>query len=118
MKSTQYGTTSDFRLALELYFGLPATIQPAANQTVVKAGNPLGGADRFLLDAMGKLSPVTDGTAQGLVLHQLDTDEDDNTGRTVMTQGVVNLNMLDSDVQALITDDVKKALPFITFIKR
>ncbi|WP_282801136.1 hypothetical protein [Secundilactobacillus kimchicus] len=110
----QYGTETDFRIAPELSFTLPANLTDTG--ATIKAGTPVGGADNLLLNADAELAVTTDATTQGLLLHTTDTKG--GAFATVMTEGFVNLNRLSEDVQALITDDIKTALPKITFLKR
>lgn len=110
-----YGVQSDFRVAPELSFELPAYITGTAK---LKAGTPVGGATNFLADETAELSATTDATTQGLLLHEADPTADGADTVAVMTAGIININRLDADVQALITDDIKAALPDITFIKR
>lgn len=110
-----YGTQSEFRVAPELSFELPAIITGTAK---LAAGTPVGGATKFLEDGTAELTVTTDATTQGLLLHEANPTTDAPDTVAVMTAGVVNINRLAESVQALITDDIKAALPDITFIKR
>ena len=63
MKSVEYGTHTDIRVAPELSFSLPATIdatnvQPDANgRKIIRAGTPVGGGD-WLDDASQVLHTI------------------------------------------------------------
>lgn len=77
MKSVEYGTHTDIRVAPELSFSLPATIdatnvQPDANgRKIIRAGTPVGGGD-WLDDA-------------SQVLHTIDTQSTPPTVSKVTT---------------------------------
>ena len=80
---------------------------------IVKAGTPLTG------DLNARNTPFTKATdsAQGVLLHDVDVT-DGNANGTLLILGFVNTNRLESDVQALITENVKTSLNAkVSFIK-
>lgn len=82
---------------------------------IIKAGTPVSGD----LEARGTAFKIasTTNVAKGVVLHDIDVTSGSNNAELLIL-GFVNLNNLDTDVQALITADVKTALKgIITFLK-
>lgn len=59
---------------------------------------------------------ATSGEPVGLLLHTVDVTNGKQNA-TVLVSGLVDLNKLDSATAALITAEVKAALPRITFVK-
>jgi len=139
MITQNYTSTTDIRLSTKLYYGLPAIItndgitEDENHRKIIKAGTPVGGVTSFLDDETAKLSvytaPVTSSsdsgtgsstttpTVQGIVLHDTDVTNGD-TSTTVMVFGVVGLKMIDDATQAMLTQEVKDALPRIMFPNR
>ena len=104
---------------------VPAVVAQAAGEEVeakkvVKAGTPVSGdltaRDTAFTKATSSGTPAAS-NAVGVMLHDVDvTDGDENA--SVLLFGFVDLGKLDSDVAALITDEVKAALDGkITFLK-
>lgn len=84
---------------------------------VIKAGTPITGS----LEARGTaftVAATTEGVSNaiGLVLHDVDVTAG-NANATVLVQGVVKLDDVDSTTAALITTAVKTAVHRIIFIK-
>lgn len=86
---------------------------------IIKAGTPITGS----LEARGTAFTVasTDGTsgesnAVGLALHDVDVTAG-NANATVLVQGVVKSDEIDTTTAALITDAVKSAVYRIIFVK-
>lgn len=82
---------------------------------ILKAGTPVGGTTSILENEQAKLVKVSDDTAQGVLLHDVDVTDGEGNG-TLLVWGFVNESRLDSDVS--IPAEVKAALPKITFLKR
>lgn len=79
---------------------------------IIQAGTPLAGD----LTARNTAFTKSATGVVGLLMHTLDV----TTGKqnaTVLVSGLVDLNKLDSATAALITAEVKAALPRITFVK-
>lgn len=79
---------------------------------ILKAGTPLTGDLTARETAFTK---VSDGTAVGILLHDVDVTAGDNNG-TLLLFGFVNTDRIDETTAALITTDVKGALPMIMFL--
>lgn len=87
----------------------------ANGKKIVKAGTPLSG------DLTARLTPFKaaslSNSATGILLHDVDVTNGSNNG-TLVIFGYINLEHLDDDVAALITEDVKTALDKkVTFLK-
>ena len=84
---------------------------------IAKAGTPLTGS----LEARGTAFTVASTTecvsnAIGILLHDVDVTDGTKNAQVVVF-GFIDLNKLESDVQALITSAVKTALKMIQFVK-
>lgn len=122
----KYTVQNEIRVAPELSFGMPALIDGSAvaadanGKKIIKAGTPVGGETNFLQDDTAKLAPFTGAegtTAQGITAFDVDVTSGQGSV-TVYTQGIFNLNRMDSAVQAELTDAVQTALTKMTFLKR
>lgn len=85
---------------------------------ILKAGTPIAG-DLTKRDGSTFALAVTGAggsNAVGVLLHDVDVTAG-NQNATCLIFGFVNLNRLESATQALITADVKAALPMIKFLK-
>lgn len=84
---------------------------------IIKAGTPVGAADNFRLDPNNVvLAPVTDGTAQAAVMHDIDITNGPASG-TMVIRGDAVLGNMDSDVQPKWTKEVQDALTHIILLK-
>lgn len=95
------------------------TEDETTGRTIVKAGTPLTGDLDARTTAFTKASSSGSPTASnavGILQHDVDVTVDDGNGELLLI-GVVNVNRLDTDVQALITAEVKAALPTVKLIK-
>lgn len=84
---------------------------------IIKAGTPITGS----LEARGTaftVASTTEGVsnAVGLALHDVDVTAG-NANATVLVQGVVKIDEIDSTTAALITDAVKTVVHRIIFVK-
>lgn len=84
---------------------------------IIKAGTPITGS----LEARGTaftVASTTEGVSNaiGLALHDVDVTAG-NANATVLVQGVVKLDEVDSTTAALITTEVKTAVHRIIFVK-
>lgn len=84
---------------------------------IAKAGTPLTGNLTARGTAFTKAS-TTEGTSNaiGILLHDVDVTDGTKNAQIVVF-GFIDLNKLESDVQALITSEVKTALKMIQFVK-
>lgn len=91
------------------------TEDSTTKRKIVKAGTPLTGSLDARTTAFTKASTSTGSNAVGILLHDVDVTAGENNG-TLLIFGFVNTNRLDSTTKALITADVKTALPMIKFV--
>lgn len=91
------------------------TEDSATKRKIVKAGTPLTGSLDARTTAFTKASTSTGSNAVGVLLHDVDVTAGENNG-TLLIFGFVNTNRLDSTTKALITAEVKAALPMIKFV--
>ena len=94
------------------------TEDSATKRKIVKAGTPLTGSLDARTTAFTKAS--SSGTpsasnAVGILLHDVDVTAGENNG-TLLIFGFVNTNRIDATTKALITAEVKAALPMIKFV--
>ena len=91
------------------------TEDSATKRKIVKAGTPLTGSLDARTTAFTKATTSTGSNAVGILLHDVDVTAGENNG-TLLIFGFVNTNRLDSTTKALITAEVKAALPMIKFV--
>lgn len=120
--TTSYVSTRQILIDPKMAFSMGCVVDQTAGVTVgtkkiVKAGTPVTGD----LDARGtaftpEVTTTGVSNAVGIILHDVDVTAGD-ANATILLWGFVNVNKMESDIQALITDDVAEALPKITFLK-
>ena len=124
IRKTDYISANQILFCKEGYVGVGVVVDTTAGteddetgRTIVKAGTPLTGDLTARATAFTKATTSTNSNAIGVLYRDLDvTDGDANA--TLMIAGYVNIDRLDSTVQAMITNDVKTALKGnITFLK-
>lgn len=99
------------------------TLDTKTNRKIVKAGTPLYGDLDDRLEPFTKTATVISGSGEtaiktkvmGILQHSCDVTVNDGNGDLLII-GVVNLDRVDTTTQALITDDVKAALPTVKMI--
>ena len=95
-----------------------ANITAGSNgKKIVKAGTPLAGSLDARTTAFTKASSSGSpsvSNAVGILLHDVDVTAGENNG-TLLIFGFVNTNRIDATTKALITAEVKAALPMIKF---
>lgn len=96
-----------------------ANITAGSNgKKIVKAGTPLAGSLDARTTAFTKASSSGSPSASnavGILLHDVDVTAGENNG-TLLIFGFVNTNRIDATTKALITAEVKAALPMIKFV--
>ena len=96
-----------------------ANITAGSNgKKIVKAGTPLTGSLDARTTAFTKASTSGSPSASnavGILLHDVDVTAGENNG-TLLIFGFVNTNRIDATTKALITAEVKAALPMIKFV--
>lgn len=84
----------------------------AEGKKILKAGTPMAGS----LTARGTAFTKTNGaTAVGVLLHDVDVTAGNANG-TLLIFGFVNTDRVDATTAALITAEVKTALPMVKFL--
>lgn len=91
------------------------TADPTTGRKIIPLGTVVGGTESFLDNEQAVLSINSDATAQGVLEHEVDVTAGPADG-TVFVEGYINLNRLPDEVT--ISDDAKKALTKITFVRR
>lgn len=119
IKKQSFGAPVQILLNPDLQFSVGVVVSNATaveegGRKVVKAGTPLVGS----LDARNTAFTVAaDATnVQGILLHDVDVTEGNGNG-TLLIFGFVNPDKIDATTKALLTDEVKKAIPQVRFIK-
>ncbi|CAI2679729.1 hypothetical protein [Apilactobacillus apinorum] len=89
-----------------------SNVDCANGKKIVPAGTPVGGPNKLADDENANLNVANDSTAQGILLHDVDVTDGNGNG-TVLVEGYINENKIPP-----ISDDAKKALSNITFLKK
>jgi hypothetical protein len=119
--SKSYNTGREILFNFGSALTFPATIDGTSvkantdGRKIIKAGTPLGAATSYLADRNTVLAPVTDATAQVITMHDVDVTSGKASDTVIVRGDVVKKNM-DTDVQALFTADMIKALTQITLV--
>lgn len=92
-----------------------SAVAGADGRKVIKAGTPMIGNLDARTSAMTPATGVGSESVVGVLLHDVDITNGAANG-TLLIFGFVNTNMLDSTTKALISANVKTALPMIKFI--
>ena len=117
VKHETYGNRNQILFAIEHQVSMGCVVDASAGvvengRKIVKAGTPLTG------DLDARTTPFTKATganAVGVLLHDVDVTVAENNG-TILLFGFVNTNRIDETTKALITEEVKTALPMIKFV--
>lgn len=100
------------QLSVSVVVGNTGVTAGTDGKKILKAGTPMAGS----LTARGTAFTQTNGaTAVGVLLHDVDVTAGNNNG-TLLIFGFVNTDRIDATTAALITADVKTALPMIKFL--
>lgn len=117
VKHETYGNRNQILFAIEHQVSMGCVVDASAGvvengRKIVKAGTPLTGD----LDARTTaFTKATGANAVGVLLHDVDVTVAENNG-TILLFGFVNTNRIDETTKALITEEVKEALPMIKFV--
>lgn len=119
IKKETYGSGKQILFAVEHQVSMGIVVNQTVGVTegtkkIAKAGTPLTGNLDERRTAFTEATTSTDSNAVGILLHDVDVTVDNNNG-VILLFGFVNTNMIDDTTKAKITEDVKKALPMITF---
>jgi hypothetical protein len=103
------------KIAVGAYVSDEGVTADALGHKIIPAGTPVGGATSTLADETAVLTVANDATAQGILEFDVDVTDGKNTG-TLIIHGVINELRLPEGVT--ISDEAKKAIPDVVFIKR
>ena len=121
---TSYNDVPQILIAPELAFSMGivvdetcGTVDSTTGRKIAKAGTPVTGSldDRVSTPFTKAQTTTGNSNAVGILLHDVDLTKGDNNG-AILVFGFVNTNRLDTATKALITAEVKAALPKITFV--
>lgn len=117
VKHETYGNRNQILFAIEHQVSMGCVVDASAGvvengRKIVKAGTPLTGDLNARTTAFTK---ATGANAVGVLLHDVDVTVAENNG-TILLFGFVNTNRIDEKTRALITSEVKTALPMIKFV--
>lgn len=126
MYQGSYETQPEILMNFAQALTLPATMNDEAataneeGRKVIKAGTPLGGADKDFRRNAGVIltPPVTDATkVQAIAMHNVDiTDGPPKAATVIKRGGDIAYDNMAEDVQALFTDEIQKALTHIILV--
>ena len=117
VKHETYGNINQILFAIEHQVSMGCVVDASAGvnvngRKIVKAGTPLTGD----LDARTTaFTKATGANVVGVLLHDVDVTVAENNG-TILLFGFVNTNRIDETTRALITSEIKEALPMIKFV--
>lgn len=119
VKTETYVADKNILIAPELAFTIGCIVSNSGvvanseGKKIVKAGTPVGGDTNVLENRQTELT--VGGTAQGIVLHDVDVTDGSNNA-TLVVEGKVDLLKLDTDVLSAV-ETAKTSLTKITFMK-
>lgn len=102
----------EHQLSVGILCGNTGVTANTEGKKILKAGTPMAGS---LTTRGTAYTKVNDDTAVGILLHDVDVTAGANNG-TLLIFGFVNTDRIDDTTAALITADVKTALPMIKFL--
>lgn len=117
IKSSSYTTPNQILFAIEHQVSVSIRVDDTYydevnGRKIVRAGTPLTGNVDVRTTAFQK----SETNVKGILLHDVDVTDGENNG-TMLVFGFVNTNRIDATTRALLTDDVKKQIPMIFFMK-
>lgn len=102
----------EHQLSVGIMCGNTGVTANTEGKKILKAGTPMAGT---LTERDTAFTKANDDTAVGILLHDVDVTAGANNG-TLLIFGFVNTDRIDDTTAALITADVKTALPMIKFL--
>ena len=120
IKTQKLGAPKQILLNPDLQFSVGIVVSNAkfveeGGKKLVKAGTPMVGN----LDARTTAFTVVESSdankVQGVLLHDVDVTNGNANG-TLLISGFVNTNRIDSTTKAMISENVKAAIPTVKFI--
>lgn len=124
VNKTEYGIRKDIVIGVESYYiALPAQVTntgisaDSEGKKILRAGTPVSGDITKRDTAFVKASTSGGASnATAIVLHDVDVTEGANNA-TIVLAACIDTLKLDTDTKALITSEVKTALPRIIFVE-
>ena len=117
IKHEVYGNRNQILFAVEHQVSMGCVVAQSVGvdengKKIAKAGTPITGN---LDERTTAFTKATGANAVGVLLHDVDVTVAENNA-TILLFGFVNTNRIDETTRALITDEVKEALPMIRFV--
>lgn len=117
VKHEVYGNRNQILFAVEHQVSMGCVVAQSVGvnengKKIAKAGTPITGN---LDERTTAFTKATGANAVGVLLHDVDVTVAENNA-TILLFGFVNTNRIDETTRALITDEVKEALPMIRFV--
>lgn len=117
VKHETYGNRNQILFAIEHQVSMGCVVAQSVGvvengRKIAKAGTPITGN---LDERTTAFTKATGGNAVGVLLHDVDVTVAENNA-TILLFGFVNVNRIDETTRALITAEVKEALPMIKFV--
>lgn len=103
---------TEHKLAVGIILPQSMGVEDEEGHKIVKAGTPVS---FDLMDRNKEAEAATAANVTGIVQHDVDVTYGPNNGSAFIF-AFVNTNRLAEDVKTLLTDDIKKALPLVTFL--
>lgn len=120
VKHETYGNRNQILFAIEHQVSMGCVVAQSVGvvengRKIAKAGTPITGNLDERTTAFTKATGENAANAVGVLLHDVDVTVAENNA-TILLFGFVNVNRIDETTRALITEDVKEALPMIKFV--
>lgn len=117
VKHEVYGNRNQILFAVEHQVSMGCVVAQSVGvdengKKIAKAGTPITGN---IDDRTTAFTKATGADAVGVLLHDVDVTVAENNA-TILLFGFVNTNRIDETTRALITKEVKEALPMIRFV--
>lgn len=117
VKHETYGNRNQILFAIEHQVSMGCVVAQSVGvvengRKIAKAGTPITGN---LDERTTAFTKATGANAVGVLLHDVDVTVAENNA-TILLFGFVNVNRIDETTRALITAEVKEALPMIKFV--
>lgn len=117
VKHEVYGNRNQILFAVEHQVSMGCVVAQSVGvdengKKIAKAGTPITGN---LDERTTAFTKATGENAVGVLLHDVDVTVAENNA-TILLFGFVNTNRIDETTRALITNEVKEALPMIRFV--
>lgn len=122
VKTASYGNDKQILIAPEVAVEIGCLVTNTGvdadteGRKILKAGTPVGSATDVLMNRQTVLTKVSDATAQGVLLHDVDVTAGQENA-TLVIEGVIDYEKVDEDVQTMYTSTVTGAMPKITIVK-